>query len=86
VEVPLCNGDSSTDAAGYLLFSADCATLARMSLRCLFNLHRPMLTSIVARTNGFAALCGGCGLPIERSEEGRWTVSQPLATRQDKAV
>jgi hypothetical protein len=42
--------------AGYLLFSADFATLARMSLRCLFNVHRPMLTSIVTRANGFAAL------------------------------
>jgi hypothetical protein len=57
-----------------------------MSLRCLFNVHRPMLTSIVARANGFAALCDGCGLPIERSEEGRWTASQPLSTRQDKAA
>jgi hypothetical protein len=55
-----------------------------MSLRCLFNVHRPMLTSIVRRSHGYAALCDGCGLPIERLEEGRWLTFQPLATRQDK--
>ena len=52
-----------------------------MSLRCLFIAHRPMLTSIVKRSFGYTALCDGCEMPIERLEEGRWAVSQPLATR-----
>jgi len=60
--------------------------LQRMSVRCLFRLHRPMLTSIVRRENGFAALCNECGLPIERSEEGRWSASEPLLTRRDQAA
>jgi hypothetical protein len=55
-----------------------------MSLRCLFNVHRPMLTSIVRRSSGYTALCDGCGLPLERLEEGRWRASQPLATVQDR--
>jgi hypothetical protein len=45
-----------------------------------------MLTSIVRRENGFAALCNECGLPIERSEEGRWSASEPLLTRRDQAA
>jgi len=60
--------------------------LQRMSVRCLFRLHRPMLTSIVRRENGFAALCNECGLPIERSEGGRWSASEPLLSRRDQAA
>lgn len=68
------------------LFIAVAATLLGMSFKCLFNVHRPMLTSIVEREAGYAALCDSCGRPLERSKEGRWTPSQPLATRQDRAV
>jgi hypothetical protein len=54
---------------------------ALMSLRCLFDLHRPLLNSIMQRPAGYAALCEGCTLPIERSEDGRWTPCKPLAQR-----
>jgi hypothetical protein len=57
-----------------------------MSLLCLFNVHRPMLTSIVRRSHGYTALCDGCEMPIERVQEGRWIASQPLATRQDNVA
>ena len=57
-----------------------------MSLRCIFRRHRPMLTSIMRRESGYAALCDECGLPIERSEEGRWTVSEPLLSRRRQAA
>ena len=57
-----------------------------MSLRCIFGRHRPMLTSIVRRESGYAALCDDCGLPIVRAEETRWTGSEPLLTRRDQAA
>jgi hypothetical protein len=57
-----------------------------MSLRCLFGRHRPLLASIIRRENGYTALCDECGLPIERSEDGRWTAAQGLLTRQDQAA
>jgi hypothetical protein len=58
-----------------------------MSLWCLFNVHRPMLTSIVRRTDRFTALCDHCGLLIERSDESRWAQAEPLAsTRSQVAV
>lgn len=57
-----------------------------MGLRCLVRLHRPMLTSIVRREDRFTAFCDGCGLPIERSDEGRWTEAQPLLSRHDQAA
>ena len=57
-----------------------------MSLGCLFGRHRPMLTSIMKRENGYAALCDGCGLPIERSEDGAWSIAKPLLARQDRAA
>jgi hypothetical protein len=56
-----------------------------MSLRCLFGRHRPMLTSILKRADGYAALCDDCGLAIERSEAGRWAIAEPAAGR-DKAA
>jgi len=42
-----------------------------------------MLNSIVRREHCFAALCDSCGLPIERSDEGRWTVPRALVFRRD---
>jgi hypothetical protein len=53
----------------------------RMSLRCFFGAHRPMLASIIRREQGFSALCDDCALPLERTDEGRWTPAVPLATR-----
>lgn len=52
-----------------------------MGLRCTFRRHRPMLTSIVRREGGFAALCDECELPIERRDGRRWTPSDPLLSR-----
>jgi len=43
-----------------------------------------MLTSIVKRRHGYAALCDDCGLPIERPEDGRWSSAEPLI-RQTRA-
>jgi hypothetical protein len=45
-----------------------------------------MLTSIIRREDRFAALCDDCSLPIERSEGGRWSASEPLLTRRDQAA
>lgn len=69
-----------------LLATALVRYLVDMSVRCLFRLHRPMLTSIVRRENGFAALCNDCGLPIERSDVGRWSASEALLSRRDQAA
>jgi hypothetical protein len=60
--------------------------IRNMSFRCLIRVHRPMLTSIVRRADRYTALCDDCGLPIERSEEGRWTASEPLLSRRDQAA
>jgi hypothetical protein len=57
-----------------------------MSLRCLFRVHRPLLTSIARRQNRYTALCDGCGRPIERSIEGRWTAAEPLVSRRGQAA
>lgn len=59
--------------------------LRGMNLRCLFR-HRPMLTSIVKQSHAYTALCDSCGVPIERTEEGRWTASAPLISRRDEAA
>ena len=45
-----------------------------------------MLTSIVKRQDRFTALCDDCGLPIERSEQGRWTVSESLVSKRGEAA
>ena len=45
-----------------------------------------MLTSIVERADGYAALCDDCGLPIERPAQGRWVASDPLIARNEKAA
>jgi hypothetical protein len=57
-----------------------------VSFACLFGFHRPMLSSIIQRQDRFTALCDGCGLPLERPLEGRWTTAEPLASRRDKAA
>jgi hypothetical protein len=57
-----------------------------MSLLCLLGRHRPMLTSIIQREHGFAALCDHCGAPIERGEGGRWTHVPGAASRHDQAA
>lgn len=56
-----------------------------MSFRCLFGLHRPMLNSIVKKAAGYTALCDHCGVPIRRSEDGRWTMPEPLASKREAA-
>ena len=45
-----------------------------------------MLTSIVPREHGFSALCDDCGAPIERPAHGRWTHSQALLSKPDRAT
>ena len=45
-----------------------------------------MLTSIIRREEGYTALCDHCGMPIERADDGRWTTSEPLLARRDKAA
>jgi hypothetical protein len=45
-----------------------------------------MLNSIVRRADRYTALCDSCGLPIERSEESRWTEAQPLLSPRDEAA
>jgi len=62
------------------------AYLGGMRLQCLFLRHRPMLTSIVERGGGFAALCDDCGALIERRAGGRWTQAQGLLSRRDEAA
>ena len=53
-----------------------------MSIRCLFGAHRPSLVSILKGKNGgWVALCDSCDTRIERTDEGRWTVSDPLIKR-----
>jgi hypothetical protein len=59
---------------------------SHMSLRCFFGRHHPMLTSIVRRESGYAALCDDCGLPIVRAEESRWAAAVPLVTQHDQAA
>lgn len=58
----------------------------RMSLRCLLNVHRPMLTSIVRKTDHFTALCDDCGAIIQRSDESRWARSEPLAASRGQVA
>ena len=57
-----------------------------MSLLCLLGRHRPMLTSIIQREHGFAALCDSCGAPIEREEGGRWTHVPGVISKRDQAA
>ena len=57
-----------------------------MSFGCFFGVHRPMLTSIIRRHDRFTALCDGCGLPIERPNDGRWTIPEPLASQREQTA
>jgi hypothetical protein len=57
-----------------------------VSISCFFGRHRPLFASIVKRQAGYSALCDRCGLPIERADDGRWTSSEPLLSKQDKAA
>jgi hypothetical protein len=57
-----------------------------MSIRCFFGRHRPNLTTIVGRDDGFTALCDDCGMPLSRKEHGRWTTPEPLASRANRAA
>ncbi|EHJ58069.1 hypothetical protein NSU_pLA1175 (plasmid) [Novosphingobium pentaromativorans US6-1] len=34
------------------------------------------------KNGGYAGLCDGCGLPLERAEKGPWRASEPLTSRQ----
>jgi hypothetical protein len=56
----------------------------RMHLGCLFRRHRPILNSIVGRQDGYAAICDGCGLTIERTEHGKWMAAPPLISRKSE--
>ena len=49
-----------------------------MTLRCLFGMHRPSLGSIARKKTGYTALCDGCGIPLQRREDGRWGPCEPL--------
>jgi hypothetical protein len=51
-----------------------------MSLACLFGSHRPSLTSIARRPFGLIALCEGCGRPMAKVGDTRWTLAEPLDT------
>lgn len=51
-----------------------------MSLRYRFGAHNPLLTSIVRRAHGYAALCESCSMPLERNDDGRWEASEPLVS------
>ena len=57
-----------------------------MSLLCLLGRHRPMLTSIIRREQGFSALCDHCGAPIERGDHGRWTHAAAVISKTDQAA
>jgi hypothetical protein len=57
-----------------------------MSLSCLIGIHRPSLASIVRRNRGYGGLCESCARPLEREENGRWTASDALYERADKAA
>jgi len=55
-----------------------------MSISCLFGRHRPSLSSVRRKGSGYAAICDACARPLERSEHGKWSASEPLdaVTRQ----
>jgi len=52
-----------------------------MAWSCIFGSHRPSSVSVARTASGLRALCDGCGLPLERSEKGRWTPAPPLAAQ-----
>jgi hypothetical protein len=52
-----------------------------MAWFCIFGAHRPSTVSVARTASGLRALCDGCGLPLERSKEGRWAPAPPLAAQ-----
>ncbi len=57
-----------------------------MKLRCLFLRNRPMLSSIIVRSDRFTALWDDCGIPIERDGSRRWVNATPLISGRDEAA
>ena len=57
-----------------------------MSLFCLFGAHRPSLVSILkGKRGGWVGLCQGCDACIERTNEGRWSLSEPIIARKNRS-
>jgi hypothetical protein len=54
-----------------------------MSWKCTLGLHRPSVVSIARKTGGLHALCEGCGVPLERTENARWRTMQPLVGQME---
>jgi hypothetical protein len=48
-----------------------------MSLLCLLGKHRPSLSAIVRRPDGYASLCEACACSLARAADGRWKVANP---------
>jgi hypothetical protein len=57
---------------------------AAMNLKCLIGLHRPSLTTIARRGDGFTALCEGCPTPLGRRKDGHWAACSPLMALAEK--
>lgn len=69
------------------LFVVESMWLAiRMSLLCLFGVHRPSLSSVARSPIGFRGLCDSCARPLERTPEGKWQASAPLDIGSNKAA
>ena len=49
-----------------------------MSWRCILGFHQPSLVSISKKGSRLHALCDGCGVPLERSEEMGWALAPSL--------
>jgi len=50
-----------------------------MSIFCFFGRHKPSLASIAHdKRGGLAAICEGCGSPIESVDRGPWRNAPPL--------
>jgi hypothetical protein len=56
-----------------------------MSWKCVLGLHSPSVVSIARKADGLHALCDGCGIPLERNEDGRWRMGLPLAAQAASA-
>jgi hypothetical protein len=49
-----------------------------MSIKCLFGVHQPSLSSIAKKATGYTALCESCARPLERQHGAAWRASDPL--------
>lgn len=49
-----------------------------MSIRCLFGVHRPSVSSMAKKPHGYTALCEDCARPLERGEGTGWRATEPL--------